>query len=136
MRPLHFEEDGYSLQLKLEPGTIITRHRHTGVTHALNLIGYRQIDASGEIIGPEDFIFEPDGNEDSWRCHGDAPCIEQISLTGRVEYLDEDGNVVSHSDSSTAKTAYLDHCRSIGCAPDPRIMGTGGVVGGTSSTSA
>lgn len=123
MRPLHFEADGYALQLKLEPGTVITPHRHTGITHALNLEGYREIIGSGEIIGPGDFIFEPVGNVDSWRCHGDGPCVIQLSLTGRVEYLDDSGAIVSHSDSETARDAYLDYCRSEDITPDPRILG-------------
>ena len=123
MRPLHFERDGYSLQLRLEPGTLIPRHRHTGVVHAINLSGYRQIVGDGEIIGPGDFLFEPTGNIDSWQCHGDAPCIVQISLTGRVEYLRDDGTVESHSDSQSALAAYLAHCTAEGIPPDPRIVG-------------
>ncbi|MEP6784589.1 MAG: cupin domain-containing protein [Sphingomonadales bacterium] len=123
MRPLHFEPNGYALQLKLDPGTVIPKHRHTGVVHAINLSGYREIVGDGEIIGPGDFIFEPAGNVDSWRCHGDEPCIIQISLTGRVEYLNEKGEVESYSDSATVLAAYREHCASEGVAPDPRIVG-------------
>ena len=123
MRPLHFEREGYALQLKLEPGTIIPRHRHTGVVHAINLSGHREIIGDGEIIGPGDFIFEPAGNVDSWRCHGDEPCIVQISLTGRVEYLSDDGAIESYSDSETALAAYLEHCAGNGISPDQRIIG-------------
>ncbi|WP_421739137.1 cupin domain-containing protein [Caulobacter sp.] len=123
MRPLHFEENGYALQLRLEPGTVIAPHRHTGITHALNLSGYREILESGEIIGPGDFIFEPIGNTDSWRCHGDAPCIIQLSLTGRVEYLGPDGEVESYSDSDTAREAYLAYCQKQGVQPNTRIVG-------------
>lgn len=123
MRPLRFEDEGYSLHLKLEPGTVIGRHRHTGPVRALNLRGARQIIASGEVVGPGDFIFEPVGNEDSWRCHGDEPCVIHICLTGRVEYLGEEGSVTSYSDSDTARRAYLDHCAAIGVEPDRRILG-------------
>jgi 2,4'-dihydroxyacetophenone dioxygenase len=124
MRPLHFEAGGYALQLRLDPGTVIGRHRHTGIVHALNLSGHREIVGTGEIIGPGDFVFEPAGNEDSWRCHGDEPCVIQLSLTGRVEYLDENGAVESYSDNTTAEAAYRDHCQVIGIAPDPRVVGT------------
>jgi 2,4'-dihydroxyacetophenone dioxygenase len=123
MRPLHFEADGYALQLKVEPGAVVTRHRHTGEVHALGLSGAREIIDTGEVVGPGDYVFEPAGNEDSWRCHGDEPCVVHITLTGRVEYLGEDGEVVSFTDRNTALREYLDHCRSIGGAPDPAIVG-------------
>ena len=123
MRPLHFEADGYALQLKVEPGTTITRHRHTGPVHALNLSGYREIIDTAEIVGPGEFVFEPAGNVDSWRCHGEEACVVQLSLRGRVEYLDECGHVTSYSDSSTALSAYRDHCRVHGLVGDTRILG-------------
>ncbi len=51
-RPLHFEQDGYSLQLRLEPGTLISHHRHTGEVHAFNLCGERELIEDGVIAGP------------------------------------------------------------------------------------
>jgi 2,4'-dihydroxyacetophenone dioxygenase len=123
MRPLHFEADGYALQLKVEPGAAVTRHRHTGDVHALNLSGSREIIDTGELVGPGDYVFEPAGNEDSWRCHGDEPCVVHITLAGRVEYLGADGAVVSFTDRDTALREYLDHCTAIGLEPDPRIVG-------------
>lgn len=121
MRPLHFEADGYALQLKVEPGVGVTRHRHTGAVHALNLSGSREIVTTGEIVGPGDYVFEPAGNEDDWRCHGDEPCIIHITLKGRVEYLDDAGRVVMFTDWDTALAEYLAHCEAVGVAPDPRI---------------
>jgi 2,4'-dihydroxyacetophenone dioxygenase len=124
MRPLHFEDDGYALHLKVDPGTVITRHRHTGIVHALNLSGYREIIDTGEIVGPGDYLFEPPGNQDSWRCHGDAPCVVHITLTGRVEYLDANGDIESYSDSATARQHYFDWCAAEGQAPDVKVTGS------------
>jgi 2,4'-dihydroxyacetophenone dioxygenase len=124
IRPLHFEADGYALQLKIDPGAVVTRHRHTGEVHALNLSGYREIIETGEIVGPGDYVFEPVGNVDAWRCYGDEPCVVHITLKGRNEYLDEDGNVASYTDRDTALREYLDHCDATGRTPDPRIIGT------------
>lgn len=123
MRPLHFEADGYALQLKVEPGAVVTRHRHTGEVHALNLSGCREIVDTGEVVGPGDYVFEPAGNEDAWRCHGDEPCIVHITLTGRVEYLDANGEVTSYTDRDTALHEYLEYCGSVGTMPDPAILG-------------
>lgn len=123
MRPLHFEADGYALHLKVDPGAVITRHRHTGSVHALNLSGRRQMVDTGEVVGPGDYVFEPAGNEDSWRCHGDEPCIVHIALTGRVEYLDRHGEVESYSDSATARQHYLDWCVARARSPDAKVIG-------------
>ncbi|HRH20838.1 MAG TPA: cupin domain-containing protein [Brevundimonas sp.] len=124
MRPLRFERSGYSLQLRLEPGTRIGPHRHTGPVHALNLSGARRLIEADEIVEPGDFVYEPAGNTDSWECFGDAPCVVQITLRGRVEYLDDAGAVIDHSDSQTAEVAYRAHCASLGIAPDERIIGS------------
>jgi quercetin dioxygenase-like cupin family protein len=123
MRPLHFEADSYALQLKVDPGTVVTRHRHTGIVHALNLSGYREIIDTGEIVGPGDYVFEPAGNEDEWRCHGNEPCVIHITLTGRVEYLDAAGRVQSYTDRNTALREYLSYCKAKGIEADERIVG-------------
>jgi 2,4'-dihydroxyacetophenone dioxygenase len=91
MRPLHFAADGYSLLLRVEPGVTIARHRHTGEVHAYNLEGCRELIETGEIAGPGTHVYEPPGNADSWRGVGDVPCVIQVSLKGRIEYLGEHG---------------------------------------------
>ena len=121
-RPLHFEQDGYSLQLRLEPGTLISHHRHTGEVHAFNLCGERELIEDGVIAGPGAYVYEPAGNVDSWRAIGSTPCIVQISLKGRVEYLDDGGEVIDYSDTNTARKRYLEWCAEKGREPDSRLV--------------
>jgi 2,4'-dihydroxyacetophenone dioxygenase len=120
-RPLHFRADGYALQLRVEPGRTITRHRHSGDVHALNLSGCRELIETGELAGPGTYVYEPPGNVDSWRCVGEVPCVVQITLTGRIEYLDDAGCVIGHSDSDTARQAYLAWCRRSGVVADQAL---------------
>ncbi len=127
-RPLHFSVDGYALQLRVEPGTTIGRHRHTGEVHAINLEGFRELIETAEVVGPGAYVFEPAGIVDSWRCAGDSPCVVHITLTGRVEYLDEDGRVIAHSDTGTAYEAYASWCDAHDQAPDP-ALGSPGAAG-------
>lgn len=110
MRPLCFLDDGYSLQLRVAPGTKTGPHRHTGEVNALMLSGRRRILTTGEVLGPGDFVHEPPGNEDDWACEGDEDCVIMITLTGRVEYLGPDGNVDHFTDTGTAQAAYRDYC--------------------------
>jgi 2,4'-dihydroxyacetophenone dioxygenase len=121
-KPLHFAADGYSLQLRVEPGTTIARHRHTGEVNAYTLSGAREIIDTGEIVTAGTFLYEPDGNADSWRCYGDEPCVVQISLKGAVEYLAADGSVASRTDTFTAQTEYLNWCLANGVAPHPSLV--------------
>jgi len=121
-RPLHFAADGYSLQLRVEPGTTIARHRHTGEVHAFNIVGHRELIETGEIAGPGDYVYEPAGTVDSWRCLGGIACVVQITLKGRLEYLDDEGAVVECTDACSARGTYLAWCRARGAPPDPLLV--------------
>lgn len=122
-KPLTFfpGDTGYQLLLRLEPGTIIPRHRHTGEVHAFNLEGSRRILTTGELIGAGTYIYEPVGNTDTWQAVGDDVCIVHIEANGRVEYLDDDDNVVRHTSATTARADYLAWCDEHHVAPHPAL---------------
>jgi anti-sigma factor ChrR (cupin superfamily) len=115
-RFLRFDGDERSLQLRIQPGTVIPRHRHGGSVNAYNLQGHRWL-GDGSIAGPGDYVYEPAGNIDSWGCHGDEPCIVQISMSGSLEYLDEEDRVISSADTAKLRAAYLDWCAREGHEP-------------------
>ena len=119
-KPITFFPDdaGYQLLLRLEPGAVVPRHRHTGEVHALVLTGARRIEGLNDDIGPGTYIHEPVGNIDTWRVVGDEPCVVFIEANGRVEYLDEGGAVVRYTDASTARAQYLTWCGDHGVVPD------------------
>jgi hypothetical protein len=112
-RPLWFRGDSRSLQLKVEPGVSVGRHRHTGPVHAFNVSGSRELE-SGEIAGPGAYVYEPAGNADCWRCIGDEPCVVHITISGRVIYVDDDGNMLSFTDTEKLRRQYLEWCEATG----------------------
>jgi anti-sigma factor ChrR (cupin superfamily) len=112
-RPLRFAGEERTLQLKVEPGVNVGRHRHTGAVHAFNLQGSREL-GNGKVAGPGAYVYEPTGNEDDWLCVGDEPCIVQITLSGRMIYLDDAGNELSFTDTAKLRQQYLDWCASTG----------------------
>ncbi len=118
-KPLAFfpGDTGYQLLLRLEPGTVIPRHRHTGEIHAFNLTGTRLLIDTNEEVGPGTYVYEPVGNADTWQAIGTEPCIIHLEANGRVEYLDDEDQVVRYSDATTARAAYLDWCDRTGRAP-------------------
>lgn len=72
-RPLRFEHDGWSELMRLEPGSGVALHRHTGDVHAFNLSGTRRILGTDELLGPGDYVYEPAGTVDAWHAVGESP---------------------------------------------------------------
>jgi quercetin dioxygenase-like cupin family protein len=121
-KPLRFlaADRGFVELLRLEPGQAIARHRHTGEVHAFNLQGWRELD-TGERIGPGDYVYEPEGNVDSWKVVGDETLIVLVVVMGAVEYLDPAGNVSQRYMASTLEDIYRRHCAASGIVADDRL---------------
>jgi quercetin dioxygenase-like cupin family protein len=111
------DRDTRALLLRLEPGTVIRRHRHEGEVHALNLVGRRKILESGEEIGPGGYVYEPPGNVDSWMAIGEEPVIIFVTVRGALETLDDQGNVTARSSTATTAEAYRRFLASQGAGP-------------------
>src|SRR5690348_11460238 len=117
IKPLRFfrEGRGYTALLRLEPGTVIPPHRHTGDVHAINLEGRREL-VTGEVIGPGGYVYEPPGNVDTWRAVGDEVVIVFVVLTGGVDYLTPEGAVAKSTSAVTLEATYRAHCAALGVA--------------------
>jgi quercetin dioxygenase-like cupin family protein len=100
------DDDVWVELLRLEPGTTISRHRHTGEVHAYTLAGHREILETGQLVGPSEYVYEPPGNVDSWRAVGDKPVVVFVMLRGAIEYLDEHGEVTRRSTAMSAADVY------------------------------
>jgi anti-sigma factor ChrR (cupin superfamily) len=121
-RPLRFDVDGWSELMRLEPGSLVARHRHTGDVHAFNLSGSRRILESGEVVGPGDYVYEPAGLIDAWEAVGDRPCIVHIKILGAVEYLDDKDQVIDTADAESQRRSYLTWCEEHHTEPVTQII--------------
>jgi 2,4'-dihydroxyacetophenone dioxygenase len=132
-KPLRFlaHEGGRVLLLRLEPGTLVPKHRHLGEVHAFNLAGSRQLIETGQVVGPGGYVYEPAGNVDSWKAVGDAPVVVHIVAYGAMEYLDESGKVLQQDTDSSLLDAYLRYCRDKGLVP-AELGGTRRLAAGSS----
>lgn len=113
-KPLRFMPDGRALLLRLDPGTLVPRHRHLGEVHALNLSGYRQLLDTGESVPPGGYVYEPRGNVDSWMAVGDEPVVVYIVAFGAMEYLTDDGAVLRRDTPDSLEQIYVRFCESNG----------------------
>lgn len=116
VRPLRFSGEQRSLQLKVAPGVRIEPHRHAGEVHAFNVSGSRQLE-NGEIAGPGAYVYEPPGNEDTWQCVGDEPCVVQISMSGRLTHVRDGKLTADYTDTAKLRGQYLDWCQREGHQP-------------------
>jgi len=112
-KPLRFFARGRALLLKLDPGTVVPRHRHLGEVHGYTVRGFRKLD-TGEVIGPGGYVYEPPGNVDSWMAIGEEPVIVHILSFGAMEYLADDDTVVRRDSPATLRETYLRYCRENG----------------------
>jgi len=122
-RPLRFAADGWSELMRLEPGSAVALHRHTGEVHAFNIHGTREILGSGELVGPGGYVYEPAGTVDGWGAVGDEPCVVHIKVAGIIEYLDDSGQVIESVNAETQRAVYLAWCQAHDVRPSERILG-------------
>ena len=110
-KPLRFLRNGSGFVelLRMEPGTLMPLHRHSGEIHAYNLSGSRQL-CTGEVIGPGDYVYEPPGNTDWWKVVGDATMVALVVVMGEVEFLGPGDTVLARVDAATQLADYHRHC--------------------------
>lgn len=111
-KPLAFLPGGRGrvLLLRLEPGTLVPRHRHAGEVHAVNLEGHRLLLESDTLVGPGGYVYEPPGNVDSWRAVGDVPVVVLVTAFGAMEMLDAEGRVLQSDGPASLQERYLRYC--------------------------
>lgn len=118
--PLQFlplEDGGGWVELmRLAPGTKLTLHRHHGEVHGLNLQGERRLD-DGRLVRPGDYIFEPDGNVDSWEATGDEVLVLHVVVRGDVDYVARDGSVQQRITTEGRIADYRAFCAARGLHP-------------------
>ena len=118
-KPLRFlsNDRGRVLLLRLDPGTVVPRHRHLGEVHGFNIAGSRKLIETGEIAGPGAYVYEPAGNVDSWMAVGDEPVIVHITSFGAMEYLGDDDQVLRRDTASSLHQIYLRYCEEHNLTP-------------------
>lgn len=112
-----FKDKGWISVLRLEPGSVIPLHRHTGEVHGFVLEGQRRLGPGGPVVGAGEYTFEPEGNVDTWSVEGDTPLISLFVVRGDVEYLDESEKVQRRETGQSKLEAYERLCKEKGIVP-------------------
>ncbi|WP_076861099.1 cupin domain-containing protein [Bradyrhizobium mercantei] len=112
-----FKDKGWISVLRLEPGSVVPLHRHTGEVHGFVLAGHRRLGPGGALVGPGEYTFEPEGNVDTWSVEGDVPLVSLFVVRGDVEYLDDSRAVLRRETGQSKLEAYQRVCIEKGVVP-------------------
>jgi quercetin dioxygenase-like cupin family protein len=114
------------MRVRLDPGTSLPTHRHTGPVFAFTHEG-RWCYAEYPVMNTMgSYLFEPAGSLHTLTVPADSPTIADVSFTvfGANLNVDETGAVVSVVDATSVEATYRYLCRSQhGITPRP-IVGT------------
>jgi len=124
LKPLQFwAASGQWAQLsRYQPGVRSDRHVHTGGQVMSYVISgswhYLEHDW---IAKPGSWVWEPPGDLHTLEILGDQEMTAIFILSGVVQYLDDNDQIVRQTDFRSRRLQYLEHCTEHGIEPIPMI---------------
>jgi 2,4'-dihydroxyacetophenone dioxygenase len=124
MKPLQFwAASGQWAQLsRYQPGIRSDRHVHSGgqvmsyvIQGSWHYLEHDWVASAGS------WVWEPPGDLHTLEIVGDEPMEAIFILSGVVQYLDDDDQIVRQTDFRSRRRQYLDHCAEQGIEPIPII---------------
>jgi 2,4'-dihydroxyacetophenone dioxygenase len=101
--------------LKVTPGGVVSRHRHTGgQVMAYCLQGQWHYAERSWVATPGTFVYEPPGDIHTLIIDGDTDMITLFILEGSVQYLDDHDDIIYQDDVFRKLKLYTDYCREHG----------------------
>jgi quercetin dioxygenase-like cupin family protein len=119
-KPLQFQAStgSWANLVRLEPGHRIARHLHAGgCVHAFVLEGAWHYLERDWVASKGSYVWEPPGDVHTLEVVSDEPMVTLFIVSGVIQYLDDDGNVVVQDDMATRRELYEQHCREHGIEP-------------------
>ncbi|MCM3759980.1 2,4'-dihydroxyacetophenone dioxygenase family protein [Alkalihalobacillus oceani] len=97
--------------LKVRPGGVVNRHRHTGgQVLAYTIQGeWRYLEREWSAK-PGTFVFEPPGDIHTLTVDGEEDMITIFMLEGTIQYLDDQDQVIVQDDVFSKMKRYYDYC--------------------------
>lgn len=119
-KPLHFWSDTgtFANLVRLEAGGQIRRHVHAGgQVFAYVLSGSWHYLEHDWVARPGSWVWEPPGDVHTLEVLGDEPMVTLFVVSGVIQYLDDDDQVVQQDDFRSRRSRYLEFCREEGLEP-------------------
>jgi hypothetical protein len=121
---LHIDEESgiFAMHSRAEPGYQGRLHRHVGDVFAVTVSGAWKYLEHPEINKAGSYLYEPDKSYHTFKSLDDNEEITEFwaIVQGGLEYIDDEGNLLSTLDAAAARRLYEDACTKQGLpAPDP-----------------
>jgi uncharacterized RmlC-like cupin family protein len=107
---------------RYQPGVRSDRHVHAGgqvmsyvIQGSWHYLEHDWVATAGS------WVWEPPGDLHTLEILGDEPMIALFILSGVVQYLDENDQIVRQTDFRSRRKQYLEHCKEHGIEPIPMI---------------
>lgn len=98
--------------LKVKPGGIVNRHRHTGgKVMAYTLQGQWRYLEREWVATPGTYVFEPPGDIHTLVVDGEEEMITLFYLEGTIQYLDDNNQIIKQDDVFSKMKLYFDYCK-------------------------
>ena len=119
-KPLHFwpATGTWANLVRLEPGGQIRRHVHAGgQVFAYVLEGSWHYLEHDWVAAKGSWVWEPPGDVHTLEVLGDEPMVTLFVISGVIQYLDDDDQVVQQDDYRSRRAVYLRYCEEQGLEP-------------------
>jgi 2,4'-dihydroxyacetophenone dioxygenase len=112
------------VRVRLQPGSTVQRHKHTGEVFAFTIKGAWKYLEYPEVNTAGSYLFEPAGSIHTLHVLNSNKDITDawFAVRGANLNLDDQGNVESVLDAATVLDIYLTRCRAEG-HPRPNVIG-------------
>lgn len=97
------------VRTRMQPGTTVQRHKHTGEVFAVTFSGAWKYLEYPEVNRAGSYLFEPAGSIHTLHVPDDVEGVTDVwfAIRGANLNLDAEGNVESHVDATTVRDAYM-----------------------------
>ncbi|CAM4063919.1 2,4'-dihydroxyacetophenone dioxygenase family protein [Paenibacillus alkaliterrae] len=112
-KPLRFDlaRGSWVNLLKVKPGGIVNRHRHSGgQVLAYTIQGTWRYLERDWVAKAGTFVYEPPGDIHTLVVDGEEEMITLFLLEGTVQYLDDEDNIMYQDDVFTKLKRYVEYC--------------------------
>ena len=111
------ERELWANLLRVSPAGIVSKHRHYGSVEAWVMQGRWRYLEHDWVAGPGSYVHEPEGDVHTLVVEPGEEMITLFVVFGKIDYLDDAGEVVRTDTAQRKLDLYRAHCEKHGLEP-------------------
>jgi quercetin dioxygenase-like cupin family protein len=111
------------MRIRLDPGTVLLRHRHTGPVHAFTVSGRWRYLEYDDVNLPGSYLYEPAQSVHTLEAPGDNDAVTEVcfSILGSNLNLNDENEIVSIDNATSILKLYRMRCEEQDL-PSPNVI--------------